>query len=196
MIECGVGYTARSPGPRNPGHFIGDSTVILGNDTFSVGPTTARWQIAIDPNLTKRCDAGYLIICCERTHGGLHSKRAGAIAHVFVNGHNRDLIDLRDIPNGHTDYFHRPATLPQLPSIWPTRGCATIYAWPVDQRHLKSSQSQDVVVELEQDVAWDVDYVCIVTSQTSRQLRDGWKQLAYVVIGVVLGAIASLIIGV
>jgi len=75
------------------------------------------------------------------------------MARVSINGHNRDLIGLKDIPAGHTDYFHRPPNPPQLPRVWPVSGCATVYSWPVDRRHLAASGSQEVAVELEKDVA-------------------------------------------
>jgi len=193
-VPKGVAYTANNPGACDPGVFVGESTIVLGGEVHSNGPTTARWRVLLDPSLIKRCDSGYLVICCERTHGGLHSKRPGAVARVSVNGHNRDVINLRDVPIGHTDFFHRPPSPLHLPPLWPISGCATVYAWPIDSRHLATSESQHVTVELEQDVSWDIDYVCVVLSEKSRHVRDACKQVGYVVLGAVLGAIASIAI--
>jgi hypothetical protein len=69
-----------------------------------------------------------------------------------------------------------------------------VYAWPVDRRHLIASGSQEVAVELEKDVSWDIDYVCVLVSRTFWELRDACKQVVYVLLGVVLGAVATLII--
>ena len=194
-LSNGVGYTASRPGDCDRGFFVGESTIILGAEISSNGPTTAHWRVLLEPSLIGRCDNGYLVICCERTHGGLHSQRRDSAARVSINGHNRDVIHLKDVPVGHTDYFHRPANPTHLPSVWPISGCATVYAWPVDRHHLVASESQHVTVELEQDVSWDIDYVCVVLSEKSRQLREGCKQIAYLMLGAVFGAIASLAIG-
>lgn len=195
VVESGVGSIARSPGTCNAGWFVGESTIILGAEIRGGGTTCVRWQVVADPSLINQCETGYLVICCERTHGGLHTRREGARARVSVNGHNRDLIGLKDIPAGHTDYFHRFPSPPQLPSVWPVSGCATVYSWLVDRRHLVATGSQEVAVELEEDVSWDIDYVCLVLTRTSRVLRDACKQIAYILLGVVLGAIATVLIG-
>ncbi len=66
-----------------------------------------------------------------------------------------------------------------------------MYAWPVDRLHLVPSGSQEVAVELEKDVSWDIDYVCVLVSGTSWELRDACKQVVYVILGAVLGTIAT-----
>ena len=194
VIDSGTGSTARSPGNCNPGWFVGESTVILGANSRGNELTVARWQVALEPSLIDACEAGRLVICCERTHGGLHTRRKGALASVLINGHNRDLVALKDVPAGHTDFFHRPPNSPQLPHVWPLSGCATVYSWPVDGRHLVTSGLQEVRVEVEKDVSWDIDYVCIVVSRRTRQLRDACKQVIYILLGVVLGAVATLLV--
>jgi len=195
MVEKGVGWTAGNPGPCNPGWFVGDTTTILGADDADHGSTVARWQVLVDPAAVEKCESGYLVICCERTHGGLHTRRKGAAARVSLNGHNRDLIGLKDRPAGHTDFFHRLPDPPQFPRVWPVSGCATVYSWPVDKRHLATLGTQVVEVELEKDVAWDIDYVCLIISRTSYRVREACKQIGYVLLGVVLGAIATIMVG-
>ncbi len=195
-IEKGVGWTAGNPGTCNPGWFVGDTTIILGTQP---GETVARWQVLVEPLVVERYEEGYLLICCERTQGGLHTARKGALARVSINGHNRDLIGLKDEPAGHTDFFHRLPKPPQLASVWPVSACHTVYSWPVDKRHLAISGNQVVDVKLEEGVSWDIDYVCLVIWSKSYQLRDACKQVGYVllgaILGAVLGAIATLLFG-
>lgn len=194
-VEKGVGWTVGNPGTCNPGWFVGETTTILGAENPEYGSTIARWQLLMDPAVVGKCESGHLVISCERTHGGLHTRRWGAAARVSLNGHNRDLIGLKDIAAGHADFFHRLPDPPKLPPVWPVSGCATVYSWPVDKRHLVTSGSQVVEIELDKDVAWDIDYVCLIISRTSYQLREAWKQIGYVLIGVVLGAIATIVVG-
>lgn len=195
VIDSGTGSTARNPGSCNRGWFVGDTTIILGAGNADTGATVARWQLLVAPALIRQCEGGYLVICCERTHGGLHTAREGAVARVGINGHNRDLIGLKDRPAGHTDYFHRLSNPPHLPSVWPISGCATVYSWPVDRGHLVDSGTQVITVELEKDVSWDIDYVSLLISHTSYHVREACKQVVYVVLGVVLGAIAAVLVG-
>ena len=194
-IETGAGSTARNPGTCNPGWFVGGTTIILGAGNADTGPAIARWHLLVEPALIRQCEAGYLVICCERPHGGLHTARKGALVRVAINGQNRDLIGLKDKPAGHTDYFHRIPKPPQLPSVWPVSGCATVYSWPVDGRHLADSGTQVVTVELEKDVSWDIDYVSLLISHTSYHVREPCKQVVYVLLGVVLAAIAAVLVG-
>lgn len=70
-----------------------------------------------------------------------------------------------------------------------------MYSWLVDRRHLAATGTQEVLVEVETDVSWDIDYVCVVVSRTSYQLRDACKQVAYILLGVVLGVIAAVLVG-
>jgi hypothetical protein len=194
ILDLGFGCTRSRPGACTEGWFVGDSTVILGAGLES-SETIARWSLTVDPAIVERCNSGYLVICCERTHGGLHTAREGAQARVSINGVNRDLIGLRAVPPGHTDYFHRPVNSQKLPDVWPVSGCATVYVWPVDKRHLGSRERHEVVVDLEPDVRWDVDYVCLVLSHEFKELRDSCKQVFYVLLGVGLGALATILVG-
>jgi hypothetical protein len=106
------------------------------------------------------------------------------------------VIGLKDIPNGHTDYFHRVST-PRLPEVWPVSGCGTIYAWPVHRELLRDGEAQTIRVELDPSVTWDIDYVVLAlsTRKTVTQLPDWVKQIIYVALGAVLGAVATLLIG-
>lgn len=193
-IETGLGATARNPEACNAGWFVGATTVILGGGGHGTPPTTARWEILVDPGAIRHCQAGYLVICCERAHGGLHTLRYGATAEVCLNGRNRDLIGLKDVPAGHTDYFHRPPTPLAIPEAWPSSGCATVYSWPIDRRHLSDTGTQTVTVRLEKDISWDIDYVSVLLVHTSRKLRDPYKQIAYIVLGALLGAVATVLL--
>ena len=196
-VEIGVGNTMKDPGNCDDGWFVGDSTIILGAggiETGYLGETAASWEMLVEPSLIEQCCGGYLVVACERTHGGLHTSRKGALVRVMLNGNNRDSIGLMDKPAGHTDYFHRLPQPPQIPNVWPIEACATVYSWPVDKRHLKASGQQTVRVELEKDIAWDIDYVSIVMIKKSHRMREACKQVGYLILGAFFGGIATYVI--
>ena len=68
------------------------------------------------------------------------------------------------IPQNHTDYFHRiplPSQLLDI-DIWPLSACQTIYAWPIQNDSLSTSNFQTITVKIDNHISWDIDYVAIV----------------------------------
>lgn len=199
IIEKGVAATRNNPIGCNDRWFADSSTIILGADDadrkgLHVG-TVATWHIPVNPKLIKKIKSGFLLIACERPQGGLHTNEYGATAKVEINGNNRDLIGLKDIPAGHTDYFHRVPT-PKIPDFWPISGCGTIYAWPVHTAQLNNTGNQLVRVEIEPNVSWDIDYVVLAlsTDVSFFQLPGWFEKLLFALLGAILGAIARILI--
>lgn len=196
VVDEGIAATRRNSRCCDERWFAGSSTIILGADGAdnkkSHTRTVATWLLPVDPQLIGKIKSGYLIIGCERSQGGLHTNEYGATATVGLNGNNRDLIGLKDIPPGHSDYFHRVA-IPKLPDFWPISGCGTIYAWPVHAYHLNSTGNQSVRVEIEPNVSWDIDYVVLVLSAEVLFFQfPGWlEKLFFALLGAILGAMAK-----
>lgn len=196
FIESGWGETQSSPF-GGKGWIAGESTVILG-----IGPadqpkpekTVALWYISVERDAIQRMVSGSLIIACKRPQGGLHTSERGALARIHLNGKQCDLVGLKSIPDGHTDYFHR-VPVPQIPNRRPFNQCGTVYTWPVDRDQLKDGDPQVVRIELDREVCWDIDYVALVLSVESRRLRPGIKELLVLLLGAILGALASRILG-
>ena len=169
-VLSGVASTLAMTHGNRKAWFPNDGTIVLGaGDNSKNLATLVEWQLEFKPALKNDLEGSFLIVACERTQGGLHTQRYGALATVRINGHVRDVIGLKDIPAGHTDYFHRPP-LPRLPEFWPVSGCGTVYAWPVHREHLRSKGNQTVSIEIEDDVRWDIDYV--VLCRTVRPTKE------------------------
>ena len=163
-ILSGEASTRSAPHGNRKAWFPNDGTIVLGaGDDSKNLATLVEWQLEFEPVLENTLEDSFLVVACERTQGGLHTQRYGALATVRINGHVRDVIGLKDVPAGHTDYFHRPP-LPRLPEFWPVSGCGTVYAWPVHREHLRSKGNQTVSIEIEEDVRWDIDYVVLCCS--------------------------------
>jgi hypothetical protein len=199
-VEKGVAFTRRNPGDCRMDWFAGNSTAILGlarepNSEHAGPPTIAIWEMALDPELVARTRSGYLVIACERVFGGLHTQERGAIARVYLNDESRDVIGLKSVRPGHSDYFHRVAVTPEIRSIWPISTCQTVYWWPIHKHHLVSSGHQIVRVEIDGNVAWDIDYVTLVLEVTSRTFRLSGKELLYILIAALLGALIARVLG-
>ena len=198
-IEKGAGATRNTPLGCDDRWFADSSTIILGADEADQkrhnNSTVANWYIPIEPDLIKKVKSGFLIIACERPQGGLHTQEYGATAKVDINGHNRDIIGLKDIPAGHTDYFHRVPT-PKIPEVWPIIGCGTVYAWPIHPKHLNETGNQVVRVEIDPHVSWDIDYVMLALYRDVSFFHvPRWlEKIIYALIGAILGAIAKKII--
>jgi len=78
--------------------------------------------------------------------------------------------------------------------MWPISSCGTIYAWPVQKQHLALGQDQEVKIELEAHVTWDIDYVALVIYRRKKELREGVKDVILLVLGAILGAIATILL--
>lgn len=189
-ILYGSGTTKENPGDFNPA-FFSASTLILGTRRENSAGT---WNLHLSNSDFKTVQNGFLIIACERVHGGLHSREHGTAARIYFNGQQRDFIRLKDISGGHTDFFHRPP-LPPFPQMWPISSCGTIYAWPLEKQHFVPGQDQEVKIELEAHVTWDIDYIALVLYRLKKELREGVKEIILVVVGAILGAIATILLG-
>jgi hypothetical protein len=198
-VEEGVAATRQKPLGCNERWFADSSTIILGSGEIKgetqVQDTVATWHVPVEPEIVRKVKSGFLIIACERPQGGLHTQEYGATAKVEINGNNRDIIGLKDIPPGHTDYFHR-VPVPRIPDVWPISGCGTVYAWPIHPAHLQESGKQTVRVEIDRNVSWDIDYVllALTTDVSFLQIPSWLEKLIYALIGAALGAIAKVLI--
>lgn len=187
----GFAATRRNPRDFDPGFFNSSSTLILGSRE---GPSAAQWEFHIDSSSVRDAQGGYLVVACERVHGGLHTKEYEKAARILFNRRQKDYIRLKAVADQHTDYFHRPVG-PDLPKVWPISFCATVYAWPLSKEDFVSGQSQTVGITLDSHVLWDIDYVGVVINRSRRKLREGVKEVIFLIIGAILGALASLLTG-
>ncbi len=198
-LRSGIDSTKDRPGNCDPGWFPGDGTVILGGDTVDRAlakshRVSAEWIINIAQNELKRTTGGYLVVGCQRSQGGLHSKKHGAEARIFLNDQQLDTIRLKVIPANHTDYFHRLNI--QAPSQgwpWPFSACGTLYAWPIASPVLLKSCLQKVVIEIDGNVGWDIDYVGLVLVTSSKKLSEFGKNMIYLLIGAILSYLVALV---
>jgi hypothetical protein len=187
----GFAATRQSPRDFDPGFFNTNSTLILGSRE---GPSAALWEFHIDSSSFSDAQSGYLVVACERVHGGLHTKEYGKAAQILFNQRQKDYIRLKAVADQHIDYFHRPI-VPDLPKLWPISFCATVYAWPLNKEDFVPGQSQTVAINLDSRVLWDIDYVGVVINRSKRKLREGVKEVIFLILGAILGAVASLLTG-
>ena len=183
-VERGMGPTKRNPMHCNVGWFYGDCTIILdgGGDRApdEISEVAALWDVPVRAEDIDAADHGFLIIACTRQFGGLHTQIDDSRVSISINGQQLDYFGLRDIPPGHTDYFHLPRREPHWP--WLTEvdpilaSCQTIYTWPIQPTHLKSQKAQTVQVRLDPQVGWDIDYVGLLLhrSQPSLPYAQMW----------------------
>lgn len=171
-IETGVASSRAEPNGNYEAWFPDDSTIALGVGKDVHGAhTRATWRLDFDAGTENAIEDAFLIIACARPQGGVHTQREGALVHIELNGHKRDIIGLKDISADHTDYFHRPP-LPRIPEFWPISGCGTIYAWPFQRNHLSPTGTQSVAVEIEDDIVWDIDYVALCCTKPDPESRS------------------------
>ena len=201
MIE-GIGATRREPGKCDLGWLPDESTMIVGGDAADRASgddrgSRAEWMMCVDERTVANATGGYLVIACTRIQGGLHTQNHGALARLYFNDGELDVIGLKDKPAGHTDFFHRPTVPgPRQGWPWPLDGCGTIYSWSFDRRRLKKGQAQGVRVTLDAGVGWDIDYVGLVLIEPRTRLSDFSKNMIYILIGAALSyGVALLTLG-
>jgi hypothetical protein len=152
--------------------------------------SVAEWTFQVDPRETENAQGGVLLICCDRRQGGLHSPKEGALARVCVNDHEVDVIGLREIPPGHTDYFHR-VTHQEIPSVPPLiKNCGTVYSFAIPAEFLEKSREVRVRLTIDTEVRWDIDHVVLVVKRTKRKLRS-W---VIATVFSILGAVGTLLL--
>ncbi len=168
QIESGIASTISHLNGCSANWFSGGSTVILGageiNEKNCDSHTAASWQIVLSPYWKNNFKKGFIVIGCLRYFGGLHTQKYGSQVEIIFNGKPIDGFGLMVIAQNHTDYFHRVPLPSQLLNvdIWPLSACQTTYAWPILKESLSVSDVQTVMVRIENQTSWDIDYVAIV----------------------------------
>jgi len=165
VLATGMAGTPGNATGYTPESFSGESTVVLGAPSedamTSFAKTEARWQVPVPKHYLKHFKQGFLVIACVRYYGGLHTLYRNTRATIFLNGNPVDFVDLRIIPDHHSDYFHRLPP-PEFPKIMPLANCRTVYGWPVLPHRLIDGPHQTVSVSLDSHIWWDIDYVGFV----------------------------------
>lgn len=159
-LQTGIASTLSQKNGCNDGWFRGKTTVILGSGGIKGGKhekTKARWNIRTDFCSREKLQKGYLFIGCVRKFGGLHSRNFGAQVDILLNESSIDNFSLMLMPEGHTDYFHRP-THPDLPRFGQIAECETKYTWTLRKCELLEN-IQTVTIVIDNETSWDIDYV-------------------------------------
>lgn len=159
-LQSGIASTVSQKNGCHEGWFRGETTVIVGAGEASGCKnvkTRVNWNINTDFCALEKFQVGYLFIGCVRRLGGLHSGKFGAQVDILLNENPIDNFSLMLTPEGHTDYFHRPA-IPDLPTIKPISSCETQYTWTIQKCELLEN-AQTVTVVIENKISWDIDYV-------------------------------------
>ena len=134
-FELLSGHAGTKDKPKNckEGWFFGDSTVILGYEAKQpdepLQETVAEWTIEVPRKLLKKSVNQSLLIAAVRRFGGLHSGTYGSRVKIFINNKIIEDFSLKDIPSGHSDYFHRVPILRNLQDIEKLESCNTVYSW-------------------------------------------------------------------
>jgi hypothetical protein len=120
-----------------------------------------------------KAQGAVLLVCCDRWQGGLHSQKEGASARVFMNDQAVDIIGLREIPAGSTDYFHR-VMHQEIPSVPLVKNCGTVYSFNVPVEFLKKDGTEKVSLSIDREVRWDIDHVVLIVPRSTATWR-GWR---------------------
>lgn len=202
-VTRGMGATKHNPLHCDVRWFTGNQAIILdGGGEWApeqISEVHATWKIPVEQDVINATEHIFLVIACTRAYGGLHTQNEGQNVSISLNDEQLDYFRLKDIPEGHTDYFYRSPgerQLPRLLEVDPVLGaCATVYSWQVQPHHLRRSSHQIVGVALDPEVRWDIDYVSLLTSKRIHNLRPGVVQILLVILGALLGFAAALILG-
>lgn len=203
QVDRGMGPTKRNPMHCNVQWFAGDATIILdGGGEWApdqISEVHATWELSTDTFVLNAIDHGFIVIACERAFGGLHTRRRGACASIFFNDQTRDHFGLMHIPEGHTDFFHRHPVEPDLPELWELdrelAACRTMYSWLIRKEQFRLSDTQVVSVVLDSEVRWDIDYVALLLCRFERKLRPWVSNFLLAVLGAIIGAFTTVLIG-
>ena len=88
-VIFGIASTRAAPRGNNDAWFPNEGTVILGaGENLEKSKTVAEWQLRFEPQVEDDIEDAFLVVACERTQGGLHTQRFGALATVHVNGYS------------------------------------------------------------------------------------------------------------
>lgn len=162
-LNEGIAGTHKENNGHHKSLFPLETTAILG-DSNKRPPfnrcqhSTATWEIPIDQvsNVPyRRC---FLLIGNLRHFGGLHSPVEDDYVEIFVNDEPIDGFEIRLMPEGQTDYFHK-RTYPDIPKPEPFDTCQNLYAWPVPTSHLAGGGTAQLRVRIAKRTKWDIDYV-------------------------------------
>lgn len=152
--------------------FPAKSTVILGAASTklmeSLNVTTAMWTIPFDEKRLDTIESSYLIISAIRYFAGLHTKFYDSKAKIEINDKVIDFFGLREKPEHHSDYFHRPR-LPEIPLPKEISECETIYCWPLLSGTLLRNNTQVLKIAIDKYVRWDIDYLGILVNMKRQQ---------------------------
>lgn len=178
--EC-TGFYVKSSniGKINPDWFH-TNTLIMGYDNNgNLGPSRATFNFKIqNVDSYRNVDSTInLLIESERIHGGLHSKFGPKEkrAKIYIN---EKIIDefylIQKMPNGE-DYGYR-----------------NVGPFQIDPSLLNTGNNK-VKLEIENDMAWDIDKVIIKLSRGKKRLSVVGSMIAGAIISVIIGLIPLLI---
>ena len=201
-VTQGYAITKNSHGPEQASWVTRNSTLILGvtadNSCQETGQSAVDWKFLINKRLRSKIDGAAIIVSCDRAQGGLHSGKMGALAHVKVNDCEVDIIGLREIPQGHTDYFHTTTTQ-DIKDIQQIKDSGTHYSFSVPVEFLNSRRGgncalfgqETVSLAIDQEVRWDIDYVVLVIKYTRRKIKAWLVALISTIFGAFIGVMAK-----
>jgi hypothetical protein len=188
----GYSATRSAPGRCNPDWFASDQTIVLGLEArqeCQVAETTeVEWWLLIPNDLVRKASETRLIVACQRRTGGLHTKQKNARARILLNGKAVEIFSLNSKPEGHDDYFCRQP-VPHDCNVPP---CDTVYHWHFSPgllrkgKQLHAGIAQNVRLELDPEINWDIDYVGFAI-KTTRWTYRKW------VVAVLMLVLAALI---
>ena len=187
--------TKSDPWKHNPDWFPGESTLILGDGASdpnaSWDGSSAVWLLSVDPRLVTATDGGFLVVAGKRSQGALHTAKFGACASIFLNGESsrKEIIGLRDIPPGRTDYAYVQDRNPALPYEPRVRACNAVFTWPVEKNELLAASDQRVRIDLDRHVSSDIDYVALALRRPRKELGPVVKQT---IVGLLVLALAAI----
>lgn len=180
ILEQGYAATQRLQKACNENWFSSNSTIILGMaaklDSEEPKTTKAKWLIPIPKRILPRINGAILAIACKRRFGGLHSKQRHARVIIQFNFQALDTFELKIIPEGHSDYFHRDL-LSNLPADCSLPMFRTVYTWPIEPVKFKQCYStcllavQTVSIEIDPSVSWDIDEVVLLIKTLRLPIR-------------------------
>ena len=170
VSAAGIVAVAAKPNGHRPEFLSSTTTAIVGPNMarrVPHGPSSVTWRIPTTRHSPTSFEAPHLVIACKRLFGGLHSVRKNGAASVWLNGKPVERGNLRIKPPDHSDWFHRVPYPANLPRLKPFRSCQTIYAWPLSPEHVVERSYQEVQIDVDKGVNWDIDHIGLVY-----QVRD------------------------
>ena len=154
-------------GTKRPEEFTPSTVIISGG--------YGMWELSIPKHVRKQLISAYLKIDTIRTHGMLHSAIKNTSASIIVNGQPVDKIYLVK-PHPHGEDFGVDSRRPFQILRYIDRGRDT----------------QTVRIEVDKNVCWDIDEVCIDPIILRYEVTPGAWMILGAIISTILGIIGSI----